>query len=391
MVYPKFTINTKAFNIASSYSYSPYYDIVWSFEYAISGNSNTEAGFTIFLMDSNYALSGGNYNIDLGYSGLSAFSNTVNLSAISPGVSGAIIAVGFDTTGCFPVSATSGSVTVRDGISDNNRIANSISVRSNWPTYSYNAYKINIALSSIDSDFKIVESEVRYKTIRARLGNVGRTLFVDYRYNPDDDFKPLLQQDINLNITSNTLYKAGASFATPISSNNINKVGNIYFKNFHTEGSAVSGSSSSFISTASSVSLDSNIPLATAPSIKPIEALADISNPISDDRATICPTPYASYGKIVSNINNVDVPIFDQDRYNFGYTLNVVFWSLTGTVDINLNRTEMFKYVSTDSAFIVYKNNLCSNWYLSSNSLFLTNSSVNPIGFYAPYITAIYL
>jgi hypothetical protein len=116
MVYPKFTINTKAFNIASSYNYSPYYDIVWSFEYAISGNSNTEAGFTIFLIDGNYTLSGGNYNIDLGYSGLSASSNTVNLSAIAPGVQGAMIAVGFDTTGCFPLSATSGATTVRDEI-----------------------------------------------------------------------------------------------------------------------------------------------------------------------------------------------------------------------------------------------------------------------------------
>jgi hypothetical protein len=239
MVYPTFTINTKAINIASAYGYSPYFDIVWSFDYAISGNSSTEAGFTIFLMNDSYVLSGGNNGIDLGYSGLSAASSS--LSSINPGISGAVIAVGFDTTGCFALSATSGTRTLRNGIPTAQRIQNSISIRDGSPLYSFNTYRYNVALSSIDSSFKIVENTVQYKTIRARLGNVGQTLYVDYRNNPEENFKSLLEAKVSLNITSATKYKAGISFATPVSSNNIDKVGNIYIRNFHTEGSAVSG------------------------------------------------------------------------------------------------------------------------------------------------------
>ena len=58
MIYPTFTIQPKALNIASDYTYSPYSDIVWSFDYAISGNNNTEAGFTIFLQSGNAPLTG---------------------------------------------------------------------------------------------------------------------------------------------------------------------------------------------------------------------------------------------------------------------------------------------------------------------------------------------
>ena len=51
MVYRDLKTNTKAVSIASKYAYTPYFDIVWSFEYAISGNLNTEAGFTIFITE----------------------------------------------------------------------------------------------------------------------------------------------------------------------------------------------------------------------------------------------------------------------------------------------------------------------------------------------------
>ena len=392
MVYPTFTVNTKAFNIASISGYSPYYDIVWSFEYAISGNSSTEAGFTIFLMDNNYVLSGGNFNIDLGYSGLS--SNNNQSSSIKPGISGAKLAVGFDTTGLFAVSAMSGTRVLRDGISETLRIPNSIIMRNGWPSYSYNTYSYNAAISNIDTSFRIVETSVKYKTIRARLGNVGRTLYVDYRNYPDEDFKPLFEQNVNLNIAADTLYKVGASFATPISSNNNNSVGTIYFKNFHTEGSAVSGDSSSFIAVATSVYLSSNIPLATTPSIKPVEPLPDISIPVSDNSDVICPTPYMVYGHIATQDNSElssDPFIFSEDRYNFGYTLDLTFWSLTGVSDIYLNRTQLFKYISADSKYIIYKANLCSSWHLSSSTLFLTNTSTNPIGFYDTDIAVSYL
>lgn len=232
MLYPTLPATAKAFNLASKSAYSPFYDIVWSFDYAISGNSNTEAGFTVFIMD-NIPLSGGNSGIDLGYSGLS--SQNVIGGTIKPGISGAKLACGFDTTGSFGVSAQlTGSGFIRDGVNDSNRILNSITLRGGWPDYSYSSYSYYNPISSLTSKtFNIVESSVSYKTIRARLGNIGRTLYIDFRNNVNEDFTNLVTHEVTLNSPISALYKVGVTFATPVSGGSS---GIIYLKNFHTEG-----------------------------------------------------------------------------------------------------------------------------------------------------------
>lgn len=233
MQYPVMNSSSKAINLASKDSYSCMYDLVWSFDYAISGSPSTEAGFTIFLMTSGMSLSGGGSGIDLGYSGLSAFniSNTVK-----PGISGAIFGVGFDTTGLFAASAFSGSF-IRDGIDYRTVKRNSITIREGAPDFKYNSYYYNVALSSLNTTFSIVESAAIYKTIRARLGNVGRTLYIDYRNNPTDQFQPILEKSISLNLPISAFVHVGVSFATPISSISNKAIGNIFLKNFHVEGS----------------------------------------------------------------------------------------------------------------------------------------------------------
>lgn len=243
MQYPTLPAGAKSINFASSAAYTPLQDIVWSFDYAISGNSSTEGGFCLFLIDSSYPLSGGNGGIDLGYSGLSA---TGLPYSPKPGLSGAILGVGFDTTGLFAASAAIGAVSIRDGINSSNVYKNSITIRDGFTIgstqdYSYDTYAYTVPITSlIDTTFNIVESAAIYKTIRARLGNFGRTIYVDYRYSPNEDFINILTKTISAVITDTTYYKVGVSFATPISSSNANSTGNIYFKNFHTEG-ATSG------------------------------------------------------------------------------------------------------------------------------------------------------
>mgnify|MGYP003431862256 FL=1 len=115
--------------------FSPYYDIVWSFDYYVQSLSATsQLGFCIFLQDitgGSVSTKIGNGDIDLGYSGLSGntvYSGSVTVSA---GLENAIIGVGFDSTGCFALSAkpTAGGATIRDGVHDNSRILNSMSVR----------------------------------------------------------------------------------------------------------------------------------------------------------------------------------------------------------------------------------------------------------------------
>lgn len=209
------------------------YDVVWSFDYAISGNQNTEAGFTVFLMTSSTRLSGGGSGIDLGYSGLSSFGLS---SSIRPGVSGAVLAVGFDTTGLFAASAFSGGF-IRDGIDYRNVKRNSITIREGAPYFGYNYYSYNVSLSNLNTTFSIVESAAIYKTVRARLGNIGRTLYIDYRNNPTEQFQPIFEQNVSLGLPLSAFVHVGVSFATPISSVSTNAIGNIFFKNFHVEGS----------------------------------------------------------------------------------------------------------------------------------------------------------
>jgi hypothetical protein len=231
MQYPTLSA-AKAINFASKTPFSPYYDIVWSFDYAISGNSNTEAGFTIFL--SNNSLNGGSGGIDLGYSGLS--SSFITQSYINRGIVGAAIGVGFDTTGLFAASAVNGSYKVRDGIDDLNVIKNSVTIRGLSPSYSYSQYSYHQPLSALNSTFNIVASGEIYKTVRARLGNVGRTLYIDYRNNPNEEFQPILEKDINIYVDPSVKYYPGISFVTPISSISREAIGNIFVRNIHTEG-----------------------------------------------------------------------------------------------------------------------------------------------------------
>ena len=233
MQYPVLNGNSKAINLASKDAYSCLYDIVWSFDYAISGNSSTEAGFTIFLTTSSRVLSGGNSGIDLGYSGVGSFGL---LNTVKPGISGAVIGVGFDTTGLFAASAVSGSFT-RDGLDFRRVNKNSITVRGKGPNFNYNDYSFNVPISTLTSNFKIVESSVKYKTIRARLGNLGRTLYVDYRNNPDEEFQQILERNVSLGLPITAFLHPGISFVTPISSNQSTSIGNIFLKNFHVEGS----------------------------------------------------------------------------------------------------------------------------------------------------------
>lgn len=384
MVYPTFTIDTKAINIASSYGYSPYFDIVWSFDYAISGNSNTEAGFTIFLLNDSYTLSGGNNGIDLGYSGLSAINGS--LGTVKPGISGAIIAVGFDTTGSFAVSALSGTRLIRDGVADASRIPNSVGIRGGWPSYSYNTYKYNQALSSIDSTFKIVENSVKYKTIRARLGNVGQTLYVDYRNSPEENFKTLVSTNVNLNITSTTKYKAGISFATPVSGNNINKVGNIYIRNFHTEGSAVSGNVTSiYVPVTAVVPAPTTITITEPPTILPIPAIPNVIVAIEGSTDSLCHSTRIADTRLTAADNGTGLT---EDAYNFGYKINVTGGSFYEDI---FTRSSMFSYYSVLSDYRIYKNYFYSKWILSGSSLFVTNSSYTPNGTYNSTITATYI
>jgi len=368
MIYPTFTIQPKALNIASDYTYSPYSDIVWSFDYAISGNNNTEAGFTIFLQSGNAPLTGGNGNIDLGYSGLSSQRG----SAIKQGVLSGVVAVGFDTTGLFAVSALSAGSYFRPGIVDANRILNSITIRNAWPAYNIAPSNYHQPISAVAPEFSIVEPGIIYKTIRARLGDVGQKLYVDYRDTPDDVYKNIFEYSVNLNVTSSTKYRVGVSFATPISANRNNAIGNIYIKNFHTEGSFLSSACVDYSIQKTDQKNTTTVPLPPQlPSIippPPIPIAGPVLPSISTDNMSLIVTVLSASLSAVNTLCSTSY-----DLYNLGVNLSAT------VVNKVLTRVGTFEYVDILNTIKIYKQDACSVWVLSTASVSLSNTQLIPI------------
>lgn len=235
---------TKSKNfIFNSIPFNANFDIIWSFEFNLSGSTGLEGGFVTFLT-SIPQLTGGNVGVDLSYSGitsggmrytdLNSYSTGNTLTATThQGILSAILGVGFDTSGLFGLSCSYDGVKTRDGVGLANIKPNSLIVRGGFPSY---PLLYNQQLSSLSSDFQIFNNTSQFTKIRCRLGDVGRKLFVDYKRVTDLNYINLVSIPVNLIINDNTRYYVGMSFASPISSNDATKVCNLQIKNFHVEG-----------------------------------------------------------------------------------------------------------------------------------------------------------
>ena len=405
MQYPALPNTTKCINFARNGAYSPFFDIVWSFDYAIVGDSEVQGGFTVFLMD-NIPLSGGNAGIDLGYSGLSSTSLPHTMEglpdSIAPGISGALIGVGFDSTGLFAASASLGSSVIRDGISVEKVIKNSITIRGGWPEYSYNEESFTSSISALtNTTFNVVESALNYKTIRTRLGNLGRTLYIDYRNNANEYFKNILTKDITLYPSITSLYKVGVSFATPISSDNYVHTGKIYFKNFHIEGA-----SDNNLYSGCSVNCDADtnvcdIELGILPADYRCLTFNCISaNPVCITEPCLDANPrvinfntlnieesngsraytYLSEGNTVGvdtcNITTCVNTATGIDLFNFGYKLSVI------ELNAALTRDNIFSYKNTSNTTTALLTAFGDPWKITSGVNTYIGSSAIPVGVY---------
>jgi len=398
MQYPALPTNAKCINFASNGAYSPFFDIVWSFDYAIVGNSQTQGGFTVFIME-NIPLSGGNLGIDLGYSGLSSKSLPYS---IKEGISGALIGVGFDSTGLFAASASIGSNVIRDGIGVDKVIKNSITIRGGWPQYSYSEDSFTSSISALtNTTFNVVESAVNYKTIRARLGNLGRTLYIDYRNNYNEYFKNILTKDVTLYPSMTSLYRVGVSLATPISSSSTANTGTIYFKNFHVEGS-----SDNNLYSGCSINCDTTIDVCDIDlGILPADYRCLTFNCISAN--PVCTTePCVDIIPRVINFNTVNIEETDESRaytylsegttvgvdacnnttcvntatgidlFNFGYKLSVI------ELDASLIRTDVFRYSNSSNTITARLTAFGDPWKITSGVNTYIGSSAIPVGRY---------
>lgn len=215
---PDTLLSPTACNFIAPSAFNANYDIVWSFQYSLCGNTNTSGGFTTFLVDSNVPmLTGGGIGRSLGYGPSTNFTNTTNIS----GVSGAVLGIAFDSTGLF---ATSG-YGFTNGLPSPS--ANSISLRTGFNHLS------TFVLSSITTEVSILTSIEKYNTLRFQLTNIGRTINVDY-IDEKMNYKRLVSADTNITVSNTTTYKVGISYASPVSGLANKAVLNI--KNLHVHG-----------------------------------------------------------------------------------------------------------------------------------------------------------
>ena len=197
---------------------SPEFDIVWSFTYELSNQvAGDEIGFCMFLQDADVDLEGGGVGPDLGFTG------TYDLASKAEPLSGKVLGVGVDTLGAFGLPIDDyGSGDTRDGLSA--VVLNGAHVRD-----------ADGNIVSTESVAAYDLSEEGKRTVRARLGNYGRTLTLDYKKQGEEFFTEILSQEVSLTFDSNTRYRPGVSFVKPISSSSV--TGEMIVTGFHVEGS----------------------------------------------------------------------------------------------------------------------------------------------------------
>lgn len=222
--------------IDNKMAYNSHRDIVWSFSFALTG---TEHGFVTFLTNIP-TLTGGIPGHRLGYLGNTDYIKDEN-GNILLGEDGyrltydpyplstyetmGVLGIAFDTTGYFALSSST-----YDGVGISQCVSNSIVVRDSNDNLVYNS-----PLSSLDTTFFLTSSVKHYQTLRFRLTNAGRKLYVE-KWNVDK-FNTLTSIPISsFNASSNDNLYVGFTYCSPISSSSTTP-STLYLKNLHTQGS----------------------------------------------------------------------------------------------------------------------------------------------------------
>ena len=423
------TENMKSILISDK-GFSTLYDIVWSFDYYLENiTDTTEFAFTFFLQDASINVESYSGGVDLGYSSRFDYSDIFRPDAFSRyirpgggfsyytrdniGLAGGLLGVGFDSTGCFALSTYTTTTTpvfdelLRDGKDDSERILNSVAIRGPAPEYSprkyysYNDYGVNYALTGFD----IIDSVK--KTVRARLGNLGRTFYVDYRRSPDEDFINIFKENVILpstrhrSVSGIDLVRPGISLTKPVSSSSLSATPIVIVQNFHAEGKEsqpILDPGSVFIPITSILTLDTPVAILTGIEIPPApDALALPLAPIEpyspkytsklQDDASVSVSIISSY---VAGYNIVGERTYDV--FNFGYRLSAGGDGLVD--DIILTRSDYFKFTTEDNNITLSLNSFNNVWELalSGRDTFI-GSNKRPVGEFrnrvSPYLPPI--
>lgn len=250
-------------NILHNAYLNPNYDIVWSFKFLLSSTgltSQNQGGFVTYLATSGTSFSTGGSGQFLGYDDFP-----------TGGIKGATLGVGFDTLGLFGVSGI-GSRTSGVGIENAKR--NSVTIRGGYSAFTM---LYNESLSALNTNFTLLTNTEDYQWLRLRLGNVGQTLYVDYRRNDNDSYTNIIELPVTLSLSAASFYSVGISFAYPLTSTTFSETGSntvLRIKNFQVEGNTTIPDTYVFSTTSTTITafeFETNTPPITSNRILALE------------------------------------------------------------------------------------------------------------------------
>jgi hypothetical protein len=228
-------------NILHTDSLNSNYDLVWSFKFLLSTSdlsSQSQGGFVTYLAATSPTFTTGGSGAFLGYDG-----------PPGGGINNAVLGIGFDTMGVFAVSGIDSRT---NGIPYSAAKPNSVTIRGGYSAFDM---LYNESLSSLNTSFTLLTNTDTYQWLRFRLGNIGQTLYIDYRQSDSDSYTNIVQLPVTLTITDSTVYSIGISLAYPLSSTTYSEQNNtvLRIKNFQLEGSTTAPDTYVFSTTSISI------------------------------------------------------------------------------------------------------------------------------------------
>lgn len=220
--------------VNKNYSYNSNYDIIWSFQYAISGfnEGTSQLGYTTFLTtlsSTTSQISAGQYLCTK----QTEATNTVNIlsgTTISTANPFNLVTVAFDTTGLFALSSTT-----RPGLT---------SVQPNTLVVRGFDSSLLCILPLSSTSFTIAPTSTQ--TIRCIYSNGAQTLEIAYRAASTTQYTTLTTVPIPYRFINNNadIVSCGISYCSPISSSTLSSC-KMLLTNMHIEG--IRGSTSAEI------------------------------------------------------------------------------------------------------------------------------------------------
>lgn len=195
-------------------------DITWSFSFILTAanTSSYSGGFCSFLYEH------GNVPSNIGIRDSLSFTPWFSGTGTAfNGISGAIVGIGFDTTGNFGLSSN------EKGTGLSTPIPNSITIREG----SQFSFLTCIPLSTFSSVYSLT-TQAAFQTLRFRLTNIGRTIEVSKFNSSTLVYDTLIKQNLTSTVTPSAAM-IGISYCSPITGEE-DAISDFRIKNFHCEG-----------------------------------------------------------------------------------------------------------------------------------------------------------